>query len=320
MLNSRFLAAAKCTVLLWLAAISGPAITAEDPNQILISAGGVVVTTSDMNRYLDYVAVSSGRALEDLSSQRVSQAVIELYALAVLDHEARKSAILTGEEGEWVANHLLINERAMRVIALKLDRMMAATDWDAEAREYYLVNKSEFMTTTTLTVRTMLIKTDDRSEAEAIELAEALVSDDMSLAQFESVVTKYTEDEVAKKQGGLMADLTTGQTVQPFEEAAFALSEVGEISDPVPSVFGVHVIQLLDRQEPRQQQFEEVKSQIIESLRPIRIQQYAENIRQAARTYEPDDYVIDEEAIRQYMAGLGFEEKTLPSVPGVAPK
>lgn len=320
MFYSRFVASAKFIVVLWTATLACPALTENGPNQILVSASGVVVTTSDMNRYLDYVAVSSGRALEDLSSQRVSQAVIELYALAVLDQEADKSGILTGEDGEWVANHLLMNERTMRVISLKLERMMASTDWDTEAREYYLVNKSEFMTPTTLTVRTMLLKTDDRSEDEAVALAEALVSDDMSLPEFESVVTEYTEDEVAKKQSGLMADLTAGQTVQPFEEAAFALSEVGEISDPVPSVFGVHVIQLLDRQEPRQQQFEEVKGNIIESLRPVRIQQYAENIRQAARTYEPDDYFIDEEAIREFMEGLGFEEKTLPSVPGVAPK
>jgi len=63
---------------------------------------------------------------------------------------------------------------------------------------------------------------------------------------FEALARRYSEDTGSGALGGDLGYFGPGAMVQPFEEAAYAL-EVGEVSDPVGSQFGVHIIQLVDR-------------------------------------------------------------------------
>ena len=98
----------------------------------------------------------------------------------------------------------------------------------------------------------------ERSEDEALRLAHALlVHARLPGSDFAELVRINTEDEAAIATGGLMEKIERGETVEPFEAAAFALREEGEFSEPVVSQFGVHLIQLLEHQLPRQKAFEE---------------------------------------------------------------
>jgi len=63
---------------------------------------------------------------------------------------------------------------------------------------------------------------------------------------FESQARIYSEDPGSASNGGLMKNISKGQMVKPFEAAALNLQE-GEISDPVESEFGYHIIQLVRR-------------------------------------------------------------------------
>ncbi|TZF95274.1 peptidylprolyl isomerase [Chryseobacterium panacisoli] len=63
---------------------------------------------------------------------------------------------------------------------------------------------------------------------------------------FESQARIYSEDEGSAANGGLYKNINKGQMVKPFEAAALNLQE-NDISDPIESEFGFHIIQLLKR-------------------------------------------------------------------------
>ncbi|CAA7194615.1 peptidylprolyl isomerase [Chryseobacterium potabilaquae] len=63
---------------------------------------------------------------------------------------------------------------------------------------------------------------------------------------FESQARIYSEDEGSASNGGLYKNINKGQMVKPFEAAALNLQE-GEISDPIESEFGYHIIQLVKK-------------------------------------------------------------------------
>ncbi|MFB0516586.1 MAG: peptidylprolyl isomerase [Candidatus Neomarinimicrobiota bacterium] len=69
-------------------------------------------------------------------------------------------------------------------------------------------------------------------------------------ASFSDLARRFSDDEVSKNQGGNLGLVRRGELVPRFEEAAFSLEE-GQISDIVETVFGYHIIQLLEKQGER---------------------------------------------------------------------
>lgn len=63
---------------------------------------------------------------------------------------------------------------------------------------------------------------------------------------FETLAKTYSTDENTASNGGIMPYFSLGQMVGPFEEAAFALNKIGDISKPVKSRYGYHIIKLID--------------------------------------------------------------------------
>ena len=103
--------------------------------------------------------------------------------------------------------------------------------------------------------------------------------------------------------------ISRGQTVPPFEEAAFALQVPGEISDPVVSRFGVHSIQLIEKLPEEDIPFSKVKDRIIAQLKKDAAQQMRDAIVLGAREEEPEGFYIDEAAVHGYMRARGYEPK-----------
>lgn len=64
---------------------------------------------------------------------------------------------------------------------------------------------------------------------------------------FEKLCKEYSEDPTSRNNNGELPIFGTGQMVEPFEVAAFSLTEKGEISSPVQTVYGWHIIKLLDK-------------------------------------------------------------------------
>ena len=237
------------------------------------------------------------------SRARNLQALADLYAIKILVDDASNAGLLTEEERRWLAEYAINLELIKRYLKRSVDEQMAATDWSTEARERYLAAPEDYQLPESVSVRTLLIRTEDRSEAEAMEIAADLLRQAQEPdTDFAELVSDYTEDETASGNGGLMSNVVRGQTVPAFEEAAFALRTSGEFSEPTVSQFGVHLIQLLEYTPAEQLSYEEVEQRIIKELKPIRASQYREALQNEARERKPEGFVEHTEALDELMS------------------
>ena len=87
-----------------------------------------------------------------------------------------------------------------------------------------------------------------RSKDEALKLARELSKRAKAGEDFVGLVKQYSDDPSAKRNNGDLGYFTWGRMVPEFQKAAFAM-KVGEISDPVETPYGFHIIKLEDRRE-----------------------------------------------------------------------
>ena len=111
----------------------------------------------------------------------------------------------------------------------------AAKVTDADVKSYYAKNKANYSVPESRAVRHILVKT----KAEADRIRAELVSG----GDFAALAKANSLDPGSKDQGGKLT-VSKGQTVPPFDKAAFSL-ETNEVSQPVKTQFGYHIIQPL---------------------------------------------------------------------------
>jgi peptidyl-prolyl cis-trans isomerase C len=118
-------------------------------------------------------------------------------------------------------------------------------------------------------------------------------------AEFAEMAKQYSKDPGTKDNGGLLGFFSRGQMVPSFEEAAFALKP-NEVSDPVQSRFGWHLILVEEKRQKPLPKFEEVKERILNGM----IHQKAQAVAQQLRDKAEIKY-LDEEIKKQ----IAEEEK-----------
>lgn len=123
---------------------------------------------------------------------------------------------------------------------------------------------------------------------------------------FAAVAKEVSEDRGSKVKGGDLGWFGRGRMAPEFEEAAFALQE-GEISDPIKTKFGYHVIMCTGRRD--QIPFEEVQERIHRKLERESITTYMDD-RKADLAVS-----VDEEAI----STIEVEDAAAPAAGGIAP-
>jgi foldase protein PrsA len=132
------------------------------------------------------------------------------------------------------------------------------------AQKYYNANKTSFTTPKTREVRHILVNSKS--------LAQTIAGKIRSGESFAKLAKKYSKDTASAAQGGKLcvahggSSGTCQQTVPPFDKAAFSLKTM-EVSAPVHSVYGWHIIQPLGPVKPAHvQTFKQVESQIQSNL------------------------------------------------------
>jgi peptidyl-prolyl cis-trans isomerase C len=135
--------------------------------------------------------------------------------------------------------------------------------------------------------RHILVEAEDKAKEIADKLANG--------ADFAALAKENSTDPGSKDDGGMLGYFGRGQMVPSFEEAAFALQK-GEISKPVQSQFGWHIIKVEDRRQRPPPAFEEVKDRIIGSMIQSKAQSVANDLRSKAEIEYVDEAIKTEVA------------------------
>lgn len=131
---------------------------------------------------------------------------------------------------------------------------------------YYNDNKSLFMLPEKRQAKHILINLEaDTVEAEAAAMKTvAEVQAKIAAGEsFESLAKTYSQDPGSAQSGGDLGSFEQGMMVPEFDEAVFSM-EVGQVSEPVKTDFGFHLIKLTGIETAQVQPFEEVKAQVTE--------------------------------------------------------
>ena len=124
----------------------------------------------------------------------------------------------------------------------------------------------------------------DLSEEEALAKAQEIRKKILAGADFAKTAETASDDAGSRASGGDLNFFRRGQMVPSFEEAAFKL-KAGEISEPVKSPFGFHIIKVEQRDV---KSFEELKPEIEKRLRPEMAQKAVEDLKtKAGVTLDP---------------------------------
>jgi foldase protein PrsA len=130
---------------------------------------------------------------------------------------------------------------------------------DAELRKYYRKNKRRYATAARREIRQILVRADQRA------LAQSLVDQLRSGANFAQLARRYSQDPRAKTSGGRI-EIAQGDTSPAYERVVFSAPR-GEIAGPVRTQFGWHVIEALGPvRRGKTRPYAEVKEQIRQEL------------------------------------------------------
>ena len=135
---------------------------------------------------------------------------------------------------------------------------------DSELRRHYEENVESYKVPEKVEASHILIKTEQGSDDQSIEKARKKAMEVYEKASagedFAELARQYSEGPSAE-DGGYLGKFAKDAMVKPFAEKAFSMKP-GEISKPVQTQFGWHVIKVSDRLEASVQSFEEVKDKI----------------------------------------------------------
>ena len=159
-------------------------------------------------------------------------------------------------------------ERA-KIQYLELDSSAVAADIDIsdeQAQAYYEDNKARYIKPEQREASHILLESGNGSEEDQIATLNEVKARIDAGEDFGDLAKEFSEDIGSADNGGSLGAITPGAMDTAFEDAVFALESVGDVSDPVVTDFGVHLIKLDSITPESGEPFDEVKDEIIATM------------------------------------------------------
>jgi peptidyl-prolyl cis-trans isomerase C len=253
-------------------AVGSPVVLAQGaPDDVLAENATVKLTRGDFEADLQRLPAAS-RAGFASDPRRVTTLLYNMLVGKTMAAEARKGGL---DRDPLVQRRMALEaEKVLAEVETQRIEALAGAEFDAKVAQYlpkvrerYLVDRDKFVVPEEIEASHILFLTNTRSEAAALALAQQVEAKLAGGADFAALAREFSEDPATRSGGGHLSWFGAKQMDPGFGKAAFALKNVGDVSPPVLSRFGYHVIRLDGRRPQRQKSFDEVKGQLIADMR-----------------------------------------------------
>lgn len=270
---------------------AAPAKQEDDSKKVVATVNGENISQQDVNQMLsrfgkqvpeEQLPAITKQIVDGLITQKlimqfirdskieVSQAEIE-KELNKVREDIKSNPGLEGKTLEQVLEthgSSIDNMKSDIVISLSLEKHLGKDIDDNKIKAYFDENKAAYdgseRRASHILVDTRQMKTDAEL-AQALEKIKKIKTEVDSGKDFAEVAKQYSDCPSKDKGGDLSFFKRKGQMVEPFAAAAFAL-KVGQVSDPVKTPFGYHIIKVTEIKKGNDVKFDDVKQNIKQNM------------------------------------------------------
>lgn len=269
-LNKKRKLTALVAVVLIFGALAGACSSSGD-EEVVAMVNDEKITKGE---FYDYLVEQNGEeVLEALILEKMLEMEVKANNIEITEKEidaeyAKMAEAYGGVEG--LKNTLQMygyTEDSIRKnlrLNLSIEKLMEPliTVSDEEIASYFAENKEDFDVSEQVKASHILVAT--------IEEADEVLSKLNSGESFEDLAKEFSLDTSNAGNGGDLGYFGKGVMVQPFEDVAFRLA-VGEVSEPVETTFGYHIIKIFDKKAAEKATLEGAKETITEVLKETKM-------------------------------------------------
>jgi peptidyl-prolyl cis-trans isomerase C len=258
------------------------------PDTIVLTIGDEKLTAAEFDHMIDMIPEQYRTQMRTTGRRQFAENIIRLKVMAQEGHRRKIE--------DTPAYKAALAQQSEQLLAQQTYQQLVATIKPDEpaAREYYDQHKSDYMQ---VKARHILIRmkgstiplkkdakelTDEEALAKAKEIRKKLADG----ADFAELAKAESDDVGSGANGGDLGTFGHGRMVPAFETVAFTLP-VGELSEPVKSQFGYHVIKVESRQEKT---FVDIRPDIDKKLSADLVKKAMEDLKTSTKIVENPDF------------------------------
>lgn len=264
-----------------LLVISVTACKSEESEEIVAKVNDIVITKDELYNLL--VEQYGTQALDSLIGEKIVQLEIEKQKIEISDEEVETelNGIMEYYGGEKAFNEImnyqgytLDDMKDSITMNMQIKRLLEPTISISEEEivNFFEQNKAYLDQKEQVKARHILVETEEQAK----EIKGKIASGE----NFEELAKEYSMDDLSKELGGDLGFFGRGEMVPSFEEAAFSL-DIGEVSNPIKSNYGYHIIMVDDKKQASEAKLEDhrdnIKNALIEEKMPEAYHEWYEN-------------------------------------------
>jgi peptidyl-prolyl cis-trans isomerase C len=248
-----------------------PAAAADLPPDVLVKSRWMELTRADYERALARVPEKM-RFEFSTRPRRVQGVLNNLLVTKTLAAQARAHGTRPGTVFDKTRTD--DSDRALAAAELKRIETDAGKSFDdkkatfeLKAREIYALDKAKYTSAEEVRMSDIAVSIKDRGEEAALARAREARRRIVGGADFAAVAREYSDDPTTRDKGGALPFVSAKALAPEYAKAVFALTKVGEVSEPIKAPSAYHVVRLEERKGVRQQAFDDVRDTIMRDLR-----------------------------------------------------